>query len=147
MDTTNNSIDIRIPDSAVMQVYKLKKTNCLKSGAETLDNSELQSCAKQRKVKRIRRNSGSDIPQRKPRKPKQSYKSQHLKSASNHNPVNTSTLDSLCGLLGAKVIQEKDSLTSLENAFPVVNHDTPQTLQNNIYEHVSLVENKMYFVN
>ena len=141
MDMSSNSIDIRIPDSAVMHTYKFKKKK-VKRGAETLDKSELQSCAKQNQTKCVHHNSGSDIPQRKPRKPKNSYKSQHLKIQNTRNtPVNTSTLDSIRGLLGAKIMQEKESLTALESAFPVVNHHTPQTQQNNIYKLVSLLDN------
>ena len=51
MDTSNNSIDIRIPDSAIMQVYKFKKTKKLKKGTETLDNSELQKFCKASEIK------------------------------------------------------------------------------------------------
>ena len=75
-------------------------------------------------------------------KPKNSYKSQHLKSQNTRNtPVNASILDSIRGLLGAKIMQEKESLTTLESAFPVVKYDTLQTQQNNIYKHVSLLDN------
>ena len=84
---------------------------------------------------------GSDIPQRKPRKPKNSYKSNHLQFQKyDSTPVHASTLDSLRGLLGMKIMQEKECLNSLESAFPVANHDTSQMLQSTIYEHVSLLE-------
>ena len=140
MNTASNSIDIRIPDSAVMQKYKLKQKQ-LKTGAKSSDDSQLKSCAKQTKSKRVRRNSSSDIPQRKTRKPKNFYKSNHLKfQKSDSTPVHVSTLDSLRGLLGAKIMEEKECLNSLESAFPVANHDTSQMPQSNIYEHVSLLE-------
>ena len=140
MNTASNSIDIRIPDSAVMQKYKLKQKQ-LKTGAKSSDDSQLKSCAKQTKSKRVHRNSGSDIPQRKTRKPQNSYKSNHLKfQKSDSTPVHASTLDSLRGLLGTKIMEEKECLNSVESAFPVANHDTSQTPQSNIYEHVSLLE-------
>ena len=132
MNPVSNSIDIRIPDSAVMQKYKLKQKQ-LKTGAKISDDSQVKSCAKQTKSKCTCRNSGSDIPQRKTRKPKNSYKSNHLNlQTSDSTPVHASTLDSITGLLGAKIMEEKECLNSLESAFPVANHDTSQTPHNNI---------------
>ena len=140
MNTASNSIDIRIPDSAVMKKCKIKQKQ-LKTGAKASDDSQLKSCAKQTKSKRVRHNSSSDIPQRKPRKPKNSYKSNHLQFQKyDSTPVHASTLDSLRGLLGTKIMQEKECLNSLESAFPVANHDTSQMPQSTIYEHVSLLE-------
>ena len=41
MNTASNSIDIRIPDSAVMQKYKIKQKQ-LKTGAKASDDSQLR---------------------------------------------------------------------------------------------------------
>ena len=97
-DSTKKEIDITIPDSAVTKVVKVTKSKLTKQNAETIDNSQICTIRIDIPVKKRcrRRNSGSDA-----------------------QLVSDDTINSIHGLLGAKMMKKHNHLSSLETAFPV----------------------------
>ena len=98
----------------MVKVLKTKKKKATsKTQSLTIDNSEIisgkqKSKSKNRKTKRNRRNSGSDI--------------NNVRVSAEPLPVqkvSDSTLNSLWGLIGAKIMDEKNSLNTLEDTFAV----------------------------
>ena len=102
-DSNKKEIDIKIPDSAVTKVVKVTKMKAKKTSAETIDNSEFDTKHTDMPPKKCqkRRNSGSD--------------------ATPKSSVSLTTLNSIHRLLGAKLMQAHNHLSSLETAFPVEN--------------------------
>ena len=122
----DNVIDIRIPDDAVTTVKvakpKIKKKGTKKTQPSTIDNSELTSGKQKIKSKavskkRTRCNSASAI-------------KNNISENKNTSKVSDNTLNSLRGLIGAKIMHEKESLSTLETAFPAkISQDNMQMHQ------------------